>query len=468
VRDNSKLLALLVVPLGMVAAFAFAETHPGYFTGDFYLGGFLGLQVLIFILWHYETVFFPSMMLAFLWAGTNVPLSGIGTMGRWVLLIIGALVGVVKWVRFGHRRPMNAMHMLGLLCILAALVSAEGSSRSTTSLLKTLSLALLFLYGAAGARVAVVDREKGFFRGLVRACEIATWITAAAYFGLGYDLFGNTNSLGAVFAVLVVPVLLWAVFNASDHRVRHRLLLALALAFGLLLFSVARAAIVAGFLASALMCLCMRRGKLMLQGAFVAVLMVTTLAVLQPERFPGLMDSAASDVVYKGHRDEGLLGSRKSPWDDTQKVIRESPWFGSGFGTDVMESTTTSADPWFRSSSDTTREHGSSYLTLLQYVGLLGSVPFAAIFLLILFHLRRVCQRMWRTGDASDWAIPLAFICLAGLIDAAFEDWLVAAGYYLNVFFWTSAFLLSDYQRPAPQPARVPALPQPSFVPVAR
>jgi len=76
---------------------------------------------------------------------------------------------------------------------------------------------------------------------------------------------------------------------------------------------------------------------------------------------------------------------------------------------------------------------------------------------------------MWRTGDASDWAIPLAFVCLAGMIDAAFEDWLVAAGYYLNVFFWTSAFLLSDYQRPVPRAARAPAaLPQPSFVPVAR
>ncbi len=32
----------------------------------------------------------------------------------------------------------------------------------------------------------------------------------------------------------------------------------------------------------------------------------------------------------------------------------------------------------------------------------------------------------------------------AGLVHAAFEDWLFATGYYLCVFFWALAFVLVD------------------------
>jgi hypothetical protein len=38
----------------------------------------------------------------------------------------------------------------------------------------------------------------------------------------------------------------------------------------------------------------------------------------------------------------------------------------------------------------------------------------------------------------------------AGLVHAFFEDWLIAVGYYLTVFFWVSAFWLVDLM-----PARV-------------
>jgi len=35
-------------------------------------------------------------------------------------------------------------------------------------------------------------------------------------------------------------------------------------------------------------------------------------------------------------------------------------------------------------------------------------------------------------------------VVTAGLIHAAFEDWLFAVGYYICVFFWTFAFALDD------------------------
>jgi len=40
--------------------------------------------------------------------------------------------------------------------------------------------------------------------------------------------------------------------------------------------------------------------------------------------------------------------------------------------------------------------------------------------------------------------LPAAAIILAGLVDAMFEDWLFAVGYYVCVFFWSINFILAD------------------------
>ncbi len=58
-----------------------------------------------------------------------------------------------------------------------------------------------------------------------------------------------------------------------------------------------------------------------------------------------------------------------------------------------------------------------------------------------------VCNYMLRTLDGSHPAVPLAMICLAGLVGAVFEDWLFAVGYYLSVFVWSLAFCLVDVTR---------------------
>jgi hypothetical protein len=43
------------------------------------------------------------------------------------------------------------------------------------------------------------------------------------------------------------------------------------------------------------------------------------------------------------------------------------------------------------------------------------------------------------------------------VIHAIFEDWMFAAGYYLTLFFWTSAFVIPDFlpRRRSAQPAFV-------------
>jgi len=74
----------------------------------------------------------------------------------------------------------------------------------------------------------------------------------------------------------------------------------------------------------------------------------------------------------------------------------------------------------------------------------LGVLPFVALLALTASNVWKVCTWMNRTADPRHYSIPLAMVVLAGLVHAAFEDWLFAVGYYLCVFFWAFAFLLAD------------------------
>ena len=113
------------------------------------------------------------------------------------------------------------------------------------------------------------------------------------------------------------------------------------------------------------------------------------------------------------------------------------------------------------SSSETAREHGSSYMTIAEWVGLLGVLPFVALIAVTVSNVWRVCAWMNRTLDPHHYSIPLAMVVLAGLVHAAFEDWLFAVGYYVCVYFWLCAFLLADL---VPDAVAAPA---PSIVPRA-
>ena len=155
-KADSKHFRLLatVLLLGLLAAIA--EWRPAYFTDINVLGGLLLFQIIIAAVWHYEKWFFTVMMLTFLWAGTDLPLSGVGTKSRWIFLGVGALVGIVKWAERDNRQRFTAIHLIALLCVLSAVVSSMVSHRMELSLLKSGSFFLLFTYVTCGARAAVV------------------------------------------------------------------------------------------------------------------------------------------------------------------------------------------------------------------------------------------------------------------------------------------------------------------------
>jgi O-antigen ligase len=441
--NSLKPLQWVGIGLGAILAMYFAYTHLYYFGSVSFLGGILLLEILVAGIWRFDQRFFVLLMVAFLWAGLHVPMQGAWTSGRWAVLFAGAAVGCIAWMK-APRRPFGPLQHHALFCICTAFVSATVSPLLQLASLKALSLFLLFLYCASGARLAVLGREDRFFHGLLWGAEIAVYVTAICYFGLGKSIWGNPNSLGASMSVGVFPILLWGWFTSDVPAVRLRRLIALLLCAYLVFFSGARAGMASVALVTLVFCVCLHQYKLLVKVAALVLVLIAVTGVLAPGKLDTKLSDLKNAVLYKGHKDAGVLGSRRGPWEVTIAIIKQHPFFGTGYGTSPTGENPGFGSSQFESRAETVGEHGSSYMTIAAWVGLLGLLPFVALLAITVKNLWKVCACMRRTFDPRHYSIPLAMVVLAGLVHANFEDWLFAVGSYISVFFWFSAFLLAD------------------------
>lgn len=439
-------LAKFFVPLMITVSCLFAAYavvfRPAYFSSADELAALLFLQILLAVIWNYRARFFPLLLVVFLWAGMVLPLSAAWTSGRWLVLAVGALAGLVVYAR-DQRYSFTTFHLAALFCVVAALVSAAASAYPSLAFLKATSLLLLFLYGSSGARVAVTGREASFFSSLLLGCELLVYVTAVAYLIFHSAIFGNPNSLGAVMGVAAVPVLLWGILVGGRVTTRWRRTFAFALALLLLFSSYARAGIAAALVSCILLCVALRRYSLLLRWLGVALALAAFVATMVPlHQQPS--DSLTAVFIYKGQKEGRVLASRSPIWGETVSAIQEHPWLGSGFGTSPTGADVVPLSGSFESLREATREHGNSYLAITEWVGFVGDIPFFALIILIAVNVGRALGRIRRSGDVFSFAVPLAGVLAAGLVHAGFEDWLFAPGYYLCVFFWTLAFIMVD------------------------
>ena len=431
------------VVLGSIVLVCLAYSQPAYFSSQTYLGSLILFELLAAATWMYRRFFFLLVILAFLLAGMDLPGSSIWTAARWLILGVGAFVGSVIMLK-DRRYHFSLFHVLAFFAVLAALVSAAVSRFTSLSLLKVLSLLLLFVYAGTGARLAVTGRENRFFSGLLIGCEMFVGAIAACY-SVGIEVMGNPNSLGAVMGVVGSPVLLWGIVVSEKPFVRRRRLVLYAVSMYLILASHARAGMVAALVASGLLCLALRRYKLLMNGIVVIVILVTAAGVLQPEALSRTVSTLTTTLVYKGKDfSEGVLASRQTPWQSAVESINNHFWFGTGFGTSDNGQDLTENTGKFSTISAASTEHGSSYLAIMTWVGMLGVVPFSMALLVLLKKTFQTVVWMLRTGNPSHPAVPLVVVIVAGIVHAGFEDWLFAPGYYLCVFFWSMAFVFVD------------------------
>jgi O-antigen ligase len=444
-------LAILIGGVVVLALFLFFQ--PQYLANPRVLGSAIAAQILLFSLVRYKKWFFVVLMAAFVWAGNDLPLSGSWLQGRWIVLAIGALAGLAIYMRDPDHH-FGLIHLFAVSCVLSAVVSASVSAYPQEALLKSLSLFLLFLYGATGARLAVPRFEpQKFFRKLLLACEVITYVTAVGCFLLRWSIFGNPNSLGAIMGVVVVPVMLWGFLCAESIVTKRRLGFSLALAIALLMSTYARAGIAGAAVACLMVCIAMRQYRLMIGGIAASLVIAFVTAILIPQPMGMIEDTSPQSIsslfLYKGKSGADLMASRREPWEQTLAVIKRHPWFGSGFGTSVTEQSTTNFELTRKRFVDSRmiREHGNSYLAIAEWSGLLGVFPFYLLIGTTALQARAALMRLRRSGNIFAPAVPAAAILVAGLIDAGFEDWLFAVGYYLSVFFWVMAFILADLVR---------------------
>jgi O-antigen ligase len=454
---------------GIIAAMSLAlflaYSHPEYFRDITVLGGMLVLEIIIAGLWNYDERFFVLLIVTFIWAGTHVPLQSAGSVGRWVVLAAGALVGSIIWIR-DPRRPFGAINLVALFCVFMAFVSATVSQFVQTASLKALSLGLLFLYCSTGARLAVLGREEKFFRGLVWGCEALAYATALCY-AAGYPIWGNPNSLGAVLSIGVFPVLLWAWLNSDGPLTKIRRMACLILCAYLARYSLSRAAMITVAMVTIVFFVSLRRYKALVQISVAILFLISVGGMLAPDKLSKQVYDFKDEFLYKGHKEEGVMGSRRGPWEASIASIKAHPLFGTGYGTSP-----TGVDPGLSvgmtsSTAETAREHGSSYISITEWVGLFGGLPFVGLLLLTLLNLWKICRLMLQTRDPRYYSIPLAMVVLAGFVHGVFEDWIFAVGSYLSLFFWICAFLLPDFMQAAesvPAIGHVPyaAVPLPS------
>jgi O-antigen ligase len=463
---------LLPLSLVIVSLYAFYVVIAGAVSSNayMYLGGLIGLEILIMVVWKYRERYFTVLVITFLCAGTGVPFRSVFLTARWGVLAVGALVGFSLYMKSPIQK-FGTFHLVAAFSIITALVSALVSNYPSIALLKTVSLFLVFLYAAAGARLAVVGREANFFSGLLLGCEIIVYISAFCYLVLHYPFYGNSNSLGVVMGVVAFPLLFWGVIASAGTRLQRRLIFALVLCGLLLLSSYARAAIGGAGISSAVLCIALRRYRLMLKGlaaVVLAALLVITIAPLaEAPSGGGLMERLSLTFFYKGKRELGVFSSRESPWTLTSKAIHQHPWFGTGFGTSETSDEAHQQDLTVQSIRGATREHGNSYLAIAEWTGLFGVAPFYFLVILLVFNVGQVVRWIRRTGSPFSPAVPVAAVLIAGLFHATFEDWLFAVGYYMCSFFWALAFVLFDVL-PATDPLPAPAEALPARNPAFR
>ncbi len=438
---NSILVAAVV--LGPLVLALFAYSRPGYFNQT-YLGGLLLFECLAASVWLYRRIFFALVIVAFLFAGVELPVGSLWTAARWAILGVGALVGSAIMLR-DRKYRIGWFHVLAMFTVLAALVSAAVSRYSSLSFLKVLSLLTLFIYAGTGARVAVTGRENRFFAGLLTGCEFFVGAVGAAYFA-GIEVMGNPNSLGAVMGVAGAPILLWGIFVSEETFPRRRRIALFAVALYLTFVSHARASMAAAFICCVLLCVALRKYRMLMNGVIVIAIIVAGAAIFQPEEFSNTVTALTDTVIFKGKDpSEGLLGSRLSPWQAAVDSIHNHFWFGTGFGTSDNGQDATEDVGKFSTLVAASSEHGSSYLAIITWVGMVGVLPFVLLMVTLSRKVVETVVWMRRTGNAYHPAVPLAMVVFAGMLHAALEDWLFAPGYYLCVFYWSVAFIFVDY-----------------------
>jgi len=410
--------------------------------------------------------YFLTVATLAIFVGAAMPIvnqAGVLTQLRWAMLFALAFTLLLTSAVRGTGSSWHPTHVSLALFVVFAAISSSYSPNSLMTLLKTASFGSLVLAAVLYGRLEARQGSGG----QCQLFEPLYW--CAVLVALGCILshlhllphsqgsfstryfqgpFGNPNSLGA-FVSLVAPVLLLRIFDPL-HKRGPEPYANVALAISSLVFllmSRSRAGILGTILGCGWWLYFSYRKAFRAFLGGVAVCGVITWAY-----FPGYLKSL--DEVYLRKGGAYVLQSREDLWGASWNAAKDSPVIGVGFGAAKGYS-----EDWELgfATSGASREKGSSYLALIEEVGVIGfGLLMAPLAWALIGAADRLSRLRTRHPPAAEfWSTLTLSACLVGGLGNAFsEAWLTAAGFFTTVIFWMAfGVLASRLAAPSPGPS---------------
>lgn len=264
--------------------------------------------------------------------------------------------------------------------------------------------------------------------------SVALWLgrvgEAVRWTGAVQGAFGNPNSLGMVYAILV-PITL----GRFHYRKGILPLALLAMSLVLLFFCRSRAGWLGTFVGVMAFYAGLYGRKLWIP-AFIILLVLATALVLKDlnsaRSTAGDGTSAFEAALMRGETDSSEYGSGRIPlWTGALAKWKERPFAGYGFGT--------AGDTYYVGTAIPARFH-SSLIQITTELGVVGVLFFIAP---IIYSVVRIVGG--HSGEPFEGRSRTIIACLAagwlaGVVDSFFESWFFAVGNPATILAWICFF----------------------------
>ena len=387
--------------------------------------------------WGLERYLPLVLFLGFFFPNTRiVPLNSLMLSLRWpvLLLVCGASVLLLSRKGWGIPRP----HGAGLAFLFCFSIFAVLTLFSANVVLAMAKLAVivafvvfcLLFFGNVRSR----EEALAIVWPLIVAIAVHSW--ASLTLGRFYPQFGfgfrgymtNPNGLGLFLAVFGLPATVFAVQSVRRQQEQIFYGLTLLVQVYLVVASGSRTASAIMVLVLGLSFWRWRRfqGKHVIALKLLVIFLGLLLLPLQTQRIRAF--------AYKYPTASNILASRTEFWEDTREAIRENPWMGAGFGIQEKEA---GAELGITTNYRLRRgEQGSTYLGMVEEVGILGATPF--FFMLFVLGTRAGFVLMLSRDPLR---LFLARVVVAGMIWGASENYLLFLGNGASILVLYGIFL---------------------------
>jgi len=319
------------------------------------------------------------------------------------------------------------MALMGVLALLSTLYAVDPSNTFQRS------LALIFAILSFGISIPLFISEQGRRRQsaqrFMMVCLVSVMLSMVAYVAhvpqaISEErlsgIYSNANTLGVV-AMFVLVMLIGWFLDATTRNSRIAFGLAFVVTLSATLLSGSRASLL-GALAGFMVFLAFSRSRARLRGVWVLIIVLglalTFLPIPEVHIFSA--DTSLRDLTWKAAFDLGM----------------RSPVLGTGFSTDKITADNTQIISGIR-----IRAGHNEYLRTFIGLGATGLVVLLVTLVVLVLKAIQTIRRA--SGTDAIWMQSLLAAVVAGMVNAVFEDGLLAFGGVAALLFWYLAFTLA-------------------------